>query len=152
MALCWIQADPNPLPKGTQFPGVAQEEGLGATTIDVDRSDSPNFIRLTLTGEWPAPDEQRQLRESLGASGELTADTRALIDLRELAPPSGPFDAAASAKEGVIARVQAYLVATSDQHHFARQCRITAGPGRVVEIFIEERAALEWLWNAEPDF
>ena len=117
----------------------------------MDLGDSPNFIRVALAGEWPMPEEQRHLRESLRASGELTAATRALIDLRELVPV-GPGDLMASAKEGVITRVQAYLVATAEQHHFARQCRIAAGPGRVVEIFIEERAALEWLWNADADY
>ena len=130
---------------------AAQESGRPGTTIGVDLGDSPNFIRLTLTDEWPTPEDQRELRESLSAAGELTAVTRALIDLRELAP-LGPGARYASAKEGVIARVQAYLVATAEQHHFARQCRIAAGPGRIVEIFIEERAALEWLWNADADF
>jgi hypothetical protein len=151
MALPGMQAAANPGSKRTQFLAVAHESGRSDTTISVDLSDSPNFLRFTVTGDWPTPEQQRQLRDSLSASGELTARTRALIDLRELTP-GGPADPVASAKEGLISRVQAYLVATSEQHHFARQCRIAAGAGRVVEIFIEERAALEWLWNAEPDF
>ena len=140
-----------PVPKRTEFRTAAHESGRSETTIGVDLSDSPNFIRFTVTGEWPTPEQQRQLRDSLRMTGDLTAQTRALIDLRELAP-SGPGDPVASAKEGLITRVQAYLVATSEQHHFARQCRIAAGPGRVLEIFIEERAALEWLWNADADY
>ena len=146
-----MQAAATPVPKRTDFLTAAHETGRSEATIGVDLSDSPNFIRFTVTGEWPTPDQQRQLHDSLRAAGELTARTRALIDLRELAP-SGPVDPMAAAKEGLITRVQAYLVATSEQHHFARQCRIAAGPGRVLEIFIEERAALEWLWNAEPDY
>jgi len=151
MALHFTQDAPTPVPKRTEFLTVAYESGRSESTIAVDLSDSPNFIRFTVTGEWPTPEQQRQLRESLSAAGELMAATRALIDLRELVP-SGTGDPVASAKEGLITRVQAYLVATSEQHHFARQCRIAAGPGRVLEIFIEERAALEWLWNADPDY
>ena len=151
MALRGRQAAGSPDSKRTDFRAVAHESGRSETTISVDRTDSPNFLRFTVTGDWPTPEEQRQLRDALSVSGDLTARTRALIDLRELTP-GGPADPVASAKEGLITRVQAYLVATSEQHHFARQCRIAAGAGRVVEIFIEERAALEWLWNAEPDF
>jgi hypothetical protein len=151
MAFPAMQAAANPVSKRTQFLKVAHESERSGTTIGVDVSDSPHFVRLTFDGDWPTPDQQRQLRESLSATGELTADTRALIDLRELAPLS-PGAPVASAKEGVITRVQAYLVATSEQHHFARQCRIAAGPGRVLEIFIEERAALEWLWNADRGY
>jgi len=151
MALPGMPPAANRVPKRTEFRAAAHDSGRPDTTIGVDLSDSPNFIRLTVTGEWPTPEQQRQLRDSLSLSGDLTARTRALIDLRELAP-SGPGDPVAAAKEGLITRVQAYLVATSEQHHFARQCRIAAGPGRVLEIFIEERAALEWLWNAEPDY
>ncbi len=146
-----MQAAAKPVSKRTEFRTVAHESGRPDTSIGVDLSDSPNFIRFTVTGEWPAPEQQRQLRDSLSLTGDLTSRTRALIDLRELTP-GGLVDPVASAKEGLITRVQAYLVATSEQHHFARQCRIAAGPGRVLEIFIEERAALEWLWNAEPDF
>jgi len=146
-----MKAAADRVPKRTHFLTVAQEAGRSETAIGVDLSDSPNFIRFTLTGEWPTSEQQRQLRESLSATGELTADTRALVDLRELAA-LGPVDPVTSAKDGLITRVQAYLVATSEQHHFARQCRIASGPGRVLEIFIEERAALEWLWNADPAY
>ena len=151
MALPGLRAAANPDSKRTDLHTVAHESGRVETSISVDLSDSPNFIRFTVTGDWPTAEEQRQLRDSLSVRGDLNARTRALIDLRELTP-GGPADPVASAKEGLITRVQAYLVATSEQHHFARQCRIAAGAGRVVEIFIEERAALEWLWNAEPDF
>jgi hypothetical protein len=151
MALHFTQDAATPAPKRTEFLTVAYESGRSESTIGVDLSDSPNFIRFTVTGEWPASEQQRQLRESLTAAGELTAATRALIDLRELVP-LGPVDPMAAVKEGLVTRVQAYLVATYEQHHFARQCRIAAGPGRVLEIFIEERAALEWLWNADPDY
>jgi len=137
--------------KRTRFLTVAQEAGRSEAAIGVDLSDSPNFIRFTLTGEWPTSEQQRELRESLSATGELTADTRALIDLRDLAAV-GPADPVASAKDGLVTKVQAFLVATSEQHHFARRCRIASGPGRVLEIFIEERAALEWLWNADAAY
>ena len=137
--------------KRTHFLTVAQEPGRAEATIGVDLSDSPNFIRFKLTGEWPTAEQQRQLRESLSATGELTANTRALIDLRELAALD-TVDPVASARDGLSTRIQAYLVATSEQHHFARQCRIVFGPARALEIFIEERAALEWLWNADPDY
>lgn len=150
MALQAIKAA-DPVSKRTRFLTVAQEAGQSETAIGVDLSDSPNFIRFTLTGGWPTLEQQRQLRESLSATGELKAETRALIDLRELAS-LGPVDPVTSAKGGLITRVQAYLVATAEQHHFARQCRIASGPGRVLEIFIEERAAVEWLWNADPAY
>ena len=151
MGLRSIKVATHPVSKRTRFLTVAQEPGRSATTIGVDLSDSPNFIRFTLTGEWPTSEQQRQLRESLNATGELTADTRALIDLRELAAV-GPVDPVTAAKDGVITKVQAYLVATAEQHQFARRCRIASGPGRVLEIFIEERAALEWLWNADSAY
>ena len=150
MALQAVKAA-DPVSKRTHFLTVAQEAGRSETAIGVDLSDSPNFIRFTLTGGWPTLEQQRQLRESLSATGELKAETRALIDLRELAA-LGPVDPVTAAKDGLITRVQAYLVATSEQHHFARQCRIASGPGRVLEIFIEERAAVEWLWNADPAY
>ena len=146
-----MKAAAAPVLKRTRFLTVAQEPGRLETAIGVDLSDSPNFIRFTLTGEWPTSEQQRQLRESLSASGELTADTRALIDLRELVV-LGQVDPVVSAKDGLVTRVQAFLVATAEQHYFARRCRIASGPSRVLEIFLEERAAVEWLWNADPAY
>src|SRR5262245_47626489 len=52
--------------------------------IEIDASEAPTFIRITLHGEWPTLDEQREARLRMINTGQLTDKTRALIDFRQL--------------------------------------------------------------------
>lgn len=123
----------------------------GGPGLDVDLTESPQFIRFTLSGEWPILKAQREaIPETLVANGKMTRATRALIDLRQI--ESGVADAPGSARHTLIARVQAFLVATFEQHQLARQIRNTAPAGTTIEIFLDEKEALQWLWNADPDW
>ena len=119
--------------------------------LDVDLTESPRFIRFTLSGEWPVLNAQREeIRETLIANGKLTTATRLLIDLRQV--ESGTAETIVSSRRPLIARVQAFLVATLEQHQLARQIRNAAPGGPTIEIFLDEKEALQWLWNADPDW
>jgi hypothetical protein len=123
----------------------------GGQGLDVDLTESPRFIRFTLSGEWPILKAQRvAIPEALVANGKMTRATRALIDLRQI--ESAAAETPVPARHTLIARVQAFLVATLEQHQLARQIRNAAPGGTTIEIFLDEKEALQWLWNADPDW
>ena len=131
------------------------EAGLTAAAeskvpIDVDSSDAPSFLRITISGEWPSVDAQRVVRDELLSGGRLTPASKVLVDLRGV---TGALETAnfAGLKDGPVARVQAYLVASATQQQMARRFK-QAAKGTLVEIFTDEKDALEWLWNAEADY
>lgn len=120
------------------------------TFIEIDSTDAPRFVRFVLSGEWPSLERQRAIRDELVSGGRLTAESRVLVDVRGIATEQ---DVAAFAvlKDGIVARVQAFLVASSQQHQFARRFK-QAAITTLVEIFVDEQHALEWLWNSDPDY
>lgn len=122
------------------FPVVSTHTG-----IDVDTSDAPRFVRITL-GQWPSLERQRAIRDQLVLAGRLTPESRLLCDMRQVTAIDDGASIAALT-DGPIARTQAYLVSTVDQHQLARRCKHIVR-GSLVEIFLDEREALLWLWNA----
>src|SRR6188508_2634702 len=107
--------------------------------IDVDTSEAPSFIRITLRGEWPTIEEQGQVRRQLIENGQLTAETRALIDLRDVATTAGYSDVeqmiAAAMKAGGLPLCRAYLVGSAVQFGLVRQMKALAPSPVELEIF-----------------
>ncbi|MBY0493605.1 MAG: hypothetical protein K2Y23_05280 [Cyanobacteria bacterium] len=118
--------------------------------IEVDSSDAPSFLRFTFNGEWPSLDDQRAIRDHLVSSGLLTWASRVLVDVRGITSASDTA-AFATLTDGPVARVQAYLVSSPVQHQLARKFR-QATFSAIAEIFVDEKDAVEWLWNADPDY
>jgi len=129
---------------------------IAAVPLSADTSDSPRFLRITVTGEWPSFEERAAFRRVLKTDGLLKPDTRTLIDLRGLTtlPAHGDVDAIVSEarSDGGLKRLHAYIVASVDQIVLARMLKPSAGVGTVVEIFKDAQEAETWLWNAEPDW
>jgi hypothetical protein len=121
--------------------------------IAIDTSEAPSFIRFTLSGAWPTHEQQRELRLQLIGAGQLTAQTRAMIDLRDVVELPAYAEAnsilAAAAKDGALPRLRAYLVGSAVQYGLARQFKSAAGPAAQIGIFTNEHEALEWLWNTD---
>jgi len=124
--------------------------------LHADTSDSPRFLRITVTGEWPSFEDRAAFRRVLMTDGLLQPDTRTLIDLRGLTtlPAHGDVDAIVSQarRDGGLTRLHAYIVSTVDQVVLARMLKHSASPCTVVEIFKDAHEAETWLWNAEPDW
>lgn len=122
--------------------------------IVVDTSEAPSFIRITLHGDWPTIDEQREVRQRLLAAGQLTETTRALIDFRQLAS-TVPYTEvekiiAAAVKDGAMPFHRAYLVGSAVQYGLVRQMKAVSPRSLVtLEIFTDEQEAMMWLWNNE---
>jgi len=129
---------------------------IAAVPLSADTSDSPRFLRITVTGEWPSFEERAAFRRVLKTDGLLKPDTRTLIDLRGLTtlPAHGDVDAIVSEarRDGGLTRLHAYIVASVDQIVLVRMLKHSAGVGTVVEIFKDAQEAETWLWNAEPDW
>jgi hypothetical protein len=122
--------------------------------IEVDTTDAPSFIRITLRGSWPTLEEQRDARERAIAAGLLTAETRALIDFRELSTTANYTEVeqiiAAAVRAGGLPAYRAYVVGSAVQFGLVRQMKALAPPGLVdLEIFTNEEEALLWLWRNE---
>ena len=119
--------------------------------IDIDTSEAPAFIRITLRGAWPTLEEQRDARLHLLASGKLTQDTRALIDFRALATTAAYSDVeqiiAAAMKDGGLPYIRAYVVGSAVQFGLVRQMKSLAPPQVEIEIFTDEQEAHVWLWR-----
>jgi len=121
--------------------------------IDVDLTEAPAFIRITLRGEWPTLEEQRDARLRLINSGELTAATRALIDFRQLASTANYSDVEqiiqSAMKDGGWPLFRAYLVGSAVQFGLVRQMKSLAPANVEIEIFTNEEEAHVWLWRNE---
>lgn len=119
--------------------------------IDLDVTDAPAFVRITLRGEWPTLEEQRDVRRTLIADGHLTAETRALIDFRLLASTAGYSDVeeiiASAMKDGGWPLFRAYVVGSAVQFGLVRQMKALAPATVELEIFTSEEEAHVWLWR-----
>jgi hypothetical protein len=122
--------------------------------IDIDTSEAPSFIRITLRGEWPTLDAQRDARHKAIAAGHLTAETRALIDFRQLATTAKYSEVetivSAAMKDGGWPLFRAYVVGSAVQFGLVRQMKALAPPTVALEIFTSEEEAHVWLWQHGP--
>ena len=123
--------------------------------IEVDATQAPAFLRWTVTGSWPSIDDLGNVRTRLIAGGQLTAETRVLIDMRnvETVPEyhEVPAMIQAALKSGGLPLRRAYVVASVVQFGLVRQMQALAPPEIAVEIFFNEVEALNWLHTAnEP--
>jgi hypothetical protein len=120
--------------------------------IDLDTSEAPSFIRITLRGAWPTLAEQREVRLRAIAAGHLTAKTRALIDFRGLTTTANYSDVeqivAAATKDGGWPLYRAYVVGSAVQFGLVRQMKAFAPPFIDIEIFTDEQEAQLWLWRS----
>ena len=123
--------------------------------LHADTTEAPAFLKIAIEGNWPSTDERSTFREHLIESGLLRPETRLLVDLRGLTslPAHGDVGAivADSRRGGGLTRLFAYVVQSADQIVLARTLKQFA-QGSIVEIFNDERAATEWLWNAHDDY
>ena len=121
--------------------------------IVVDASEAPAFIRITLRGEWPTLDEQRDVRLRLMNAGQLTDKTRALIDFRDLSSTAQYSDVEriiqAAMKDGGWPLYRAYVVGSAVQFGLVRQMKSLAPATVELEIFTNEEEAHVWLWRNE---
>jgi hypothetical protein len=119
--------------------------------IDLDTTEAPAFIRITLRGVWPTLEDQRDARLHLLAKGQLTAETRALIDFRALATTADYSDVetiiASAMKDGGMPFFRAYVVGSAVQFGLVRQMKALAPPQVEIEIFTDEQEAHVWLWR-----
>lgn len=119
--------------------------------IDVDTAEAPYFVRITLRGEWPTLEEQRDARRALMANSHLTAETRALIDFRQLASTASYSDVekiiASAMQDGGWPLYRAYVVGSAVQFGLVRQMKALAPPTVELEIFTSEEEAHVWLWR-----
>jgi hypothetical protein len=123
--------------------------------LHADTKEAPAFLRITIEGDWPSGDERATFRKQLVESGLLRPETRLLVDLRGLTsmPAHGDIGAIVSdsRRAGALTRLFAYVVRSVDQIVLARTLKQFA-QGSIVEIFQDEQAATEWLWNAHDDY
>ena len=123
--------------------------------IDVGTSEAPSFIRVTLRGEWPTIEAQRRTRQQAMAAGHLTAETRALIDFRELASTARNYSEveqiiASAMQDGGWPLFRAYVVGSAVQFGLVRQMKALAPAHVELEIFTNEQDAHIWLWRNTP--
>ena len=117
--------------------------------ISCDVDEAPRAIRLVVTGEWPPINELAALRQHLIETGHLTAQTRALFDIRMVTsvPPYSQVKemVGAAMKQGGLPLRRAYLIGAAVQHGIVRQMQALAPPQVSVEIFTNEAEAAQWL-------
>ncbi len=121
--------------------------------IAVDDTQAPAFLRWTVTGTWPSIDELGKVRARLIAGGQLTAETRALIDVRNVESVPDyhevPAMIQAALKAGGLPLHRAYVVASAVQFGLVRQMQALSPSEIKVEIFFSESEAIAWL-NPNP--
>ena len=108
--------------------------------------DDRGFIRITLSGSWPSPDELRKLRKDLDARGEgksVLADMRAVTGEFPYSEQIRSAVANVRDSKASAARRRAVLVGSDVQYGIARMFQSLL-PGEV-EVFRDEEAAVSWL-------
>ena len=117
--------------------------------IEVDTTRAPSFVRYRYFGAYPSLEEQQALRESLIAFGLLTADTVALMDVRELTQvPSDDVLAktvAAALQRGGWPLRRAYLIDPVMHRHMIEQFQDLAMTTVKTAAFADEQEAMAWL-------
>jgi hypothetical protein len=117
--------------------------------IDVDASEAPAFLRWFVRGEWPSIAEMGEVRARLIANGQLTAETRALFDLRNVETVPGYHEVApmivAAMKSGGWPRHRGYIVGSALQCGLVQQMQALAPPEIHVEVFFNQLDANQWL-------
>ena len=117
--------------------------------IEVDTARAPAFVRYRFHGEYPSVEEQSALRESLITFGLLTADTVALMDVREVTQmPSDDILArtvAAALQRGGLPRRRAYLIDPVAHRHMIEQFQDLAMTTVTTAAFADEDEAMAWL-------
>jgi hypothetical protein len=117
--------------------------------IQVDATGAPRILRLTIGESWPGLEEQRSWRQSMIESGQITAETRALIDVRSLTqlPKYEELQGILNGimRDGGWPLQRAFLTSTVAQFGVARQLQLMAPPTISVEVFNDLNEAEAWL-------
>lgn len=116
--------------------------------IELDLSSAPMAVRVRLSDAWPTTEEQTAVQLRLLSEGHLLADTRVLVDIRDVKPPH--YQETTRVMETTVAvrawpRRCAFLVGSAVQYGFSRQLEALAPPGGTVDIFANEAEAQKWL-------
>lgn len=119
--------------------------------IEVDTTRAPAFIRYRFQGEYPSVQEQSMLRESLITLNLLTADTVALMDVRDITMiPNEDVLAktvAAALERGGWPRRRAYLIDPAAHRHMIEQFKDLAMTTVTTAAFGDEDEAMAWLMH-----
>jgi len=117
--------------------------------IEVDTLRAPGFLRYRYHGAFPSVEEQSKLRDSLIQFGYLTAETRAIMDARELTdiPDDDTLakTVAAALQRGGWPLRRAYLINPTTHLHMIRQFQDLAMTTVTTAAFVDEDEAMEWL-------
>jgi hypothetical protein len=117
--------------------------------IEVDTSEAPALLRYRYFGPFPSLEEQALVRERLIGDGHLTANTIALMDVRELDTVADEDTlartVAAALQRGGWPRRRAYLIDPDKHGHMIEQFKQLAMTTVTTQAFVDEREAMQWL-------
>lgn len=119
--------------------------------IDVDTSRAPEFLRYRYSGAFPSLTDMALVRNRLIALGMLTADTIALMDVRDLTQVADDDflakTVAAALEKGGWPRRRAYLINPARHQHMIEQFQDLAMRTVTTAAFTDEKDALDWLFE-----
>jgi hypothetical protein len=117
--------------------------------LKVESNHRGGYLRVTITGSWPAAMEQARIRAGLMKQGVLRPDSCLLIDLREvIVPPTaddlqGAIATAVAQQTGMVRRALLIMPQHYDSVRALEQ--LADDVGAPIRIFADERAAVRWL-------
>jgi hypothetical protein len=118
-------------------------------TLIIEVSSAPVLLRCTWFGEAPTPAQSDLVRRRMRAEGHLTAETRLLLDMREMAVPPSP-DVLREAMtrpwpDGVRPRAAAFVTAAGSLPAGTARLDLHLAGGPIGAVFVRDTDALEWL-------
>jgi hypothetical protein len=118
-----------------------------AVAVSCDTSDAPTFVRFTLEGDCASAEELINLRRALIRTGQFTAKSCVLLDLRGANTfPDVQALLAAFQADGVWPICRAFVVNNAVQYQIAQQLQSALGAQTTInQIFHDETVAMEWL-------
>lgn len=120
--------------------------------IEVDRSEAPRLLRYRYWGPPPSSQEQADVRLTMIASGELTDETSAVMDLRGLTGvhTAEALDAAivSALRVGGWPCRRAYVVLPWMHEAMMEMLEDRLSETITMAAFIDVGAALQWLTEA----
>lgn len=121
--------------------------------IQVERHFAPRLLLYRFVGVPPSPEHQADLRRELIARGQLTADTRAVMDLRGLTELPTDEEMARTIKlameDDAWPRRRAYVVLPWMHLRLMQAIETQAAGAVTMAAFMDERAAVEWVEGLE---
>jgi hypothetical protein len=121
-----------------------------AMPFRVVSTEAPALLTITLSGDWPSVQEQREARRPLIEQGKMSRESKAIVNITGVTglPRFNEVEAAMMAAETDVAMLPkriALVVQPGANFGVGRMLQSMAPADLAIELFTDEASARDWL-------